>query len=239
MLHAMTVAMLTQEPIFPDPSGATGDGLVAIGGDLSVQRLRAAYREGVFPWPISGLRILTWFSPDPRLVLPLHPIRLSRTVRRAVARSHLRLTFDHAFADVLHTCARIPRHGTTDTWITPIMRHAYQSLHAAGDAHSVEAWDGNTLVAGLYGVAVGGVFSAESMFHLKADASKVVVAGLMCTLQDAGFELIDAQVPSPHLERYGAEEWPRARFLTTLRRERERMPWPAGSWRDRAVRLDR
>lgn len=232
MIDPMTIAMLNHEPVFPDPNGATEDGLVAIGGDLSVERLREAYRQGVFPWPIPGLPVMTWFSPDPRLVLPLQPPNLSRSVRRALREHGLRITFDHAFDDVVAQCARVPRDGQSGTWISPVMRQAFGALHRAGDAHSAEAWLDDELVAGLYGVAVGGVFCAESMFHLRSGASKVVLATLMATLSRNGFRLLDAQLPSTHLYRYGGEPWPRTLFLDQLAEQRDRICLPTGSWRD-------
>lgn len=202
---------------FPDPALALRepDGLLAAGGDLSPTRLLNAYRAGVFPWFSEGQPPL-WWSPDPRAVFRTDRVARSRRFRRAMRASTWVVRMDTAFDDVIRTCARIPRAGQPGTWITPGMIAAYQALHRLGHAHSVEVYDGGTLVGGLYGVAVGDAFFGESMFSRLPDGSKVALASLATVLGDWGWPLIDAQVENDHLIRLGAERWPRDRFLTEL-----------------------
>ena len=207
---------------FPDPGLALDrpKGLLAVGGDLGPQRLLHAYRRGIFPWFGEGQPIL-WWSPDPRAVLWPDALRTSRTLRRTLRRGTFGITVDTAFDHVVRGCAA-PRAGQDGTWITRGMAAAYGRLHRAGHAHSIECWDGECrddecrdgadLAGGLYGVAIGRVFFGESMFSRAADASKVALAHL-CTL---GFELIDCQIPNPHLARLGAVEMDRRRFLALL-----------------------
>src|SRR5215204_696915 len=178
---------------FPDPATAGEDGLVGIGADLDPATLVDAYRRGIFPWPHPGAP-LPWFSPDPRGVIPLDGVAVSRSLRARLRRSGWETTVDRAFAAVLAGCA--DRGGT---WITPPMRAAYRRLHDLGHAHSLEVWDGAKLVGGLYGVGVGGVFTGESMFHLVSDASKVSPADLVPRLAGPGACLLDAQIVLPHL----------------------------------------
>jgi leucyl/phenylalanyl-tRNA---protein transferase len=224
---------------FPDPAGAGEDGLVGIGADLEPATLVDAYRRGIFPWPHPGAP-LPWFSPDPRGVIPLDGVAVSRSLRARLRRSGWETTVDRAFAAVLAGCADRPRPrgsgglkpgppvdpGSVDsreggTWITPPMRVAYQRLHDLGHAHSLEVWDGDELVGGLYGVGVGGVFTGESMFHLASDASKVALVDLAARLAEAGGCLIDVQMVTPHLASLGARDLPRAEFLDLLARVRD------------------
>jgi leucyl/phenylalanyl-tRNA--protein transferase len=220
---------------FPDPASAGEDGLVGIGADLEPATLLDAYRQGIFPWPHPGAP-LPWFSPDPRGVIPLDGLVVSRSLRARLRRSGWETTVDRAFAAVLAGCADRPRGpggsggrkpglpeggGEDGTWITPPMRAAYQRLHDLGHAHSLEVWAGGELVGGLYGVAVGGVFTGESMFHLASDASKVALADLTARLAEAGGHLIDVQMVTPHLASLGAREVPRAAFLALLARVRD------------------
>ncbi len=208
--------------VFPDPSRAPADGPLALGGDLSVATLLSAYRQGIFPWPLDDA-LLSWWCPDPRAVLPLDGLHVSRSLARTLRRGELSTTTDRDFLGVLEGCA-----DREVTWITPWLVHAYRGLHAAGHAHSVEVWDaGGTLVGGLYGVALGAVFSAESMFHRVDDASKVALVGLVERLRRGGFTLLDVQLPTDHLARLGAVTMPRSVFLARLAEARERRAtWP-------------
>lgn len=203
---------------FPDVELALREpnGLLAVGGDLSPERLLSAYRQGIFPWFSEGQPIL-WWSPDPRSVLVPERIRVSRSLRRTLAHHPLRITMDHAFSRVVDACAQ-PRRDSRGTWITDDMFNAYCRLHQMGYAHSVEAWHKGELVGGLYGVALGKIFFGESMFHTMTDASKVAFVHLARQLQQWNFVLIDCQVQTSHLDSLGAEAMPRARFIQTLRR---------------------
>ncbi len=204
------------------------DGLLAVGGDLTVTRLLAAYRRGIFPWYSEGQPIL-WWSPDPRMVLFPERLHVSRSLRKTLRRNRFRLTVDHDFEAVIRGCAA-PRREEPGTWITEEMRRAYIRLHRAGHAHSVEVWEGERLVGGLYGVAIGRVFFGESMFSRVSDASKAGFAGFVRQLAAAGFELIDCQVYSAHLASLGAETIPRQRFTALLDRLCA-TPSPVTQWR--------
>lgn len=197
---------------FPDPRRGSPQGPLAVGGDLLPATLLDAYRHGIFPWPDEGGR-LSWWSPDPRAVFPVGGVHVSRTLRRTIASGRLRCTVDRAFRDVLAACADMRDEGT---WITPAMQRAYRTLHALGFSHSVEVWDGARLVGGVYGVALGGAFMGESMFHRVPDASKVALVYLDRRLDAAGYTLLDGQLPTPHLVRMGAHIVPRDRFLAQL-----------------------
>lgn len=202
---------------FPPVEHATPEGLLAVGGDLSVPRLLAAYRAGIFPWYSAGQPIL-WWSPDPRTVLYPEQLKVSRSLRRTLAGNEFHVTLDTAFDAVMDGCAS-PRPGQPhgSTWITTEMRAAYARLHAAGHAHSIEAWRGDTLAGGLYGVAIGAAFFGESMFTRETGASKVAFVRLVRQLQGWGFTLVDCQVYSNHLASLGATEIPRSEFLARLK----------------------
>ena len=201
---------------FPPLEEATVDGLLAIGGDLSSERLLAAYRKGIFPWYNPGQPIL-WWSPDPRTVLYPSRLRISRSLRKALRHSHFHITTDTAFDRVIIECAESKRDGTVaGTWITTDMRSAYLNLYRLGYAHSVETWQHNRLVGGLYGVAIGGIFFGESMFSVTRDSSKVALAGLVSQLLQLEFRLIDCQLPSTHLFSLGAQSIPRMEFVEEL-----------------------
>ncbi len=202
---------------FPDPALALRDpnGLLAFGGDLSPQRLLAAYEQGVFPWFSHGDPLL-WWSPDPRCVFRTDNVHVSRRLARTLRRSHWTLSIDRAFIEVMHACAA-PRGADPGTWITQEMIEAYARLHRMGHAHSLEVWNEGELVGGIYGVSIGRGFSAESMFSRVNDASKAALIALCRTLQHCGFPLLDAQVPNPHLQRMGAIVLPRAQFLRQWR----------------------
>lgn len=205
---------LTETSSFPDPRHVRGD-VVAIGDDLSVGTLRDAYRHGIFPWPHDEIP-LPWFSPRRRTVLILGEVHVGRTLRRTALRSALTFTIDRAFAAVIEACSTAPRPGQDGTWITPRIVQAYTALHRAGDAHSIEAWDGDELVGGLYGVDSGGVFTGESMFHRRAGASKLALLFLIEHLRARGATWLDCQVMTEHMEALGARQITRNRFLDML-----------------------
>jgi len=192
------------------------DGLVCIGGDLSPQRLVNAYSTGLFPWFSAGQPIL-WWSPSQRLVFESGGVHLSRRFRRTLRNLGWQVRFNTAFEAVISACATAPRPGQQGTWITGAMREAYVRLHALGHAHSVEVWDGERLVGGLYGVSVGVAFHAESMVSLESGGSKVALAALGRHLLARGWPRFDAQVENPHLRFMGGQVWSRARFLAAFR----------------------
>lgn len=227
----MPVRLIRGNERLPDPEQSDARGLLAVGGDLRPERLMDAYRRGIFPWYGEGLPIL-WHSPDPRYVLPVEQLRVNRSLAKAIRRGPYVITLDTAFGEVLRHCAATPRPGQDGTWITDDMVRAYETLHALGQAHSVEAWLADELVGGLYGVAVGALFCGESMFAHAPDASKIAFVTLVRQLAGWGFELIDCQVHTEHLERFGAEEWPRRRYLDALARLRDRPAGPSSTvWR--------
>jgi leucyl/phenylalanyl-tRNA---protein transferase len=199
----------------------TQDDIVAVGGELDPETLVRAYRHGIFPWPVEGLPLL-WFCPRERAILELEQVHVGRSLARARRRSTLRFTVDAAFPAVIAACAESPRPGQESTWITPPILAAYTRLHALGVAHSVEAWQGDALVAGVYGVDVDGAFAAESMFHRESDASKLALLHLVDVLRAGGLDWLDVQVMTPHLERFGARTIPRREFLARLARTRAR-----------------
>lgn len=206
---------------FPDPRTASPEGIVAIGGDLHPDSILAAYRQGIFPWPVEKLPLL-WFCPAERGVLDLDALHLPRSLRRARAQSAMRFTIDRAFGEVIRRCADTPRPGQQGTWITPAVIHAYVRLHELGIAHSAEAWMEATLVGGVYGVDVDGAFAAESMFHHRPNASKLALLHLIEHLRDRGLDWIDVQTLTPHMARLGAQLVPRDEFLDRLQRTRAR-----------------
>ncbi|MGR9116298.1 MAG: leucyl/phenylalanyl-tRNA--protein transferase [Gammaproteobacteria bacterium] len=204
--------------VFPplDKALKEPNGLLAIGGCLSPERLINAYRHGIFPWFNPGEPVL-WWSPDPRLVLYPDRVKISRSLRKTLRRSLFTVTYDKAFNRVIESCAA-PRPGSSGTWITEEMKQAYNTLHRMGLAHSAEAWIDGELVGGLYGIAIGQVFFGESMFHKITDASKVVFVTLAEHLKKWNFQLIDCQVQTQHLFSLGAEEISRYDFSKQLRR---------------------
>lgn len=224
---------LGQDPESPFPPVETAlrrpDGLLAFGGDLSVARLRNAYRHGVFPWFSEGQPIL-WWSPDPRTVFETATLRPNRRLARALRNSDWTLRADTAFADVVTACAHAPRPGQDGTWITPAMCDAYAGLHAAGLAHSVEVFEGDRLIGGIYGVAIGRMFYGESMFSARSGASKAALTGLARQLRGWDMPLIDAQLSNPHLQMLGAVSWPRQRFVASLAELVARPAVVEGSW---------
>lgn len=213
--------------IFPDQGNP--DGIIAVGGKLSPDYLLSAYWQGVFPWFSEDEPIL-WWSPDPRFVLFPEKLHVSRRLSRKIRGNEYRLTINRAFPEVIRSCAEVYRPGQPGTWISEGMMEGYIRLHALGHAHSFEAWQGEELVGGLYGVLVGGVFCGESMFARRSDASKVAFVSALKMLFSAGVKLIDSQVYTDHLASFGAEEIPRARYLELLHRYRSlQIELPGGS----------
>lgn len=212
----MPVYALPADLVFPDPRLAEEDGLLAVGGDLSPRRLLLAYANGIFPWYNSDAQPILWFSPDPRFVLRPAELHIPRSLAKRIRRGDYAVTFDQAFSDVVAACRATNRPGQAGTWITADMERAYNTLHRLGFAHSVEAWQGGQLVGGLYGVAVGRSFSGESMFARAPDASKVAFVWLVRQLQAWAWPLIDCQMETDHLARFGAASLPREAFLTEL-----------------------
>jgi len=233
MKHPVQVLGTAPDAPFPPPEAALREpnGLLAMGGDLSVPRLLNAYRQGIFPWYADGQPIL-WWSPDPRLLFRTGEVHLSRRFRRSLRTSDWTVRMDSAFAEVIRACAETPRQGQRGTWITDDMRTAYTELHQRGIAHSVEVFANDQLVDGLYGLAIGRMFFAESMFSLVSGGSKIALAALARTLAGWDWPLIDAQVENPHLERLGATAWPRDLFLHMLA-PLAALDEPAGSWNRR------
>lgn len=220
----ITLQWLDPDPHAPFPALENAlrepDGLLAVGGDLSLPRLLNAYSHGIFPWFSEGEPIL-WWSPDPRFVLPPDEIKISRSLAKNIRNSGLKITMDTAFEQVIDHCSVLPRDGQDGTWITADMQQAYINLHHAGHAHSVECWNENRLVGGLYGINSGPVFCGESMFSLQSNASKIALVHLCRFIQPRGFKLIDSQVYTPHLQSLGARMIPRETYIKTLQQPGE------------------
>jgi leucyl/phenylalanyl-tRNA---protein transferase len=225
----MPIYQLTRELRFPPPEGASPEGVVAIGGDASPERLSLAYSLGIFPWPHRDMPLL-WFSPDPRFVITFDHVHVGRSLRKRVRSAPFVIRTDTAFDAVMTACSRVPRPGQDGTWITPELRAGFGALHRQGLAHSIEAWHGDDLVGGLYGVSIGRAFCGESMFALADDASKVATVALLGNLKHWGFHFVDCQVYTDHLSRFGARELPRPLFLKALRRALSE-PTRPGPWR--------
>ncbi|MBI9077955.1 MAG: leucyl/phenylalanyl-tRNA--protein transferase [Desulfatibacillum sp.] len=228
----MPVYALSKAIGFPDPSMARSDGLLAVGGDLSRERLLNAYCMGIFPWYSEGEPIL-WWSPNPRLILIPSRFRVASSLKKTLRQNRFTVTFDTAFRDVVAACANIRVEEGPGTWILPEMAEAYHQLHLMGFAHSVEAWQDGELAGGLYGVSIGRGFFGESMFFKKSNASKVALAKLVEFLLAHDFDFIDCQMKTPHLMSLGAREVPRSVFLDMLHQTLEypslRGPWCANS----------
>ncbi len=228
--------LLDVDPLAPFPPAGQAleepNGLLAVGGDLSVPRLLNAYRHGIFPWYSAGQPIL-WWSPDPRVMFSTAAggVHLSRRFRRGLRHSDWVVRADHRFDEVIDACATLPRPGQDGTWITGEMRRAYRELHRLGHAHSIEVMQGERLVGGLYGVAVGRMFFGESMFSASAGGSKVALAALARRLGEWGWPWLDAQVANPHLLRMGAVTRPRDEFLRIVANAAAR-PGRPGPWRE-------
>lgn len=221
----MSIPFLSDDMPLPPPETAGEGSLVAIGGGLCAARLNEAYRTGIFPWYQEGQPVL-WHCPETRMVLPTEALVVNRSLQKSMRRQHFQLTMDTAFESVIRACAAAPREGQDGTWITDDMIEAYVELHQQGDAHSVEAWRDGELVGGLYGVGVGAMFCGESMFAKESDASKVAFVAFVRQLQRWGVRLVDCQVYTEHLERFGAFEITRADFLQALRVLKDRQVTP-------------
>jgi leucyl/phenylalanyl-tRNA--protein transferase len=204
---------------FPDPSSASEEGIVALGGDLHPQTLLLAYAHGIFPWPIQGIP-LAWFSPAQRAVVEFDALHIPKSLAKERRRARFSFTIDRAFERVIESCAKTPRPGQDGTWITAPMKKAYVEMHRLGHAHSVEAWEGEVLAGGIYGMDCGGAFAAESMFYSRPYASKLALLHLIEHLRGRGLSWLDIQVMTPHMKALGAVEIPRDAFLARLRRAR-------------------
>ncbi len=200
---------------FPNVEEADNDGLLAVGGDLSPERLMLAYRNGIFPW-FNEDSLILWWSPDPRMVLFPEKVKISSSMQKVLKSGKFRLSWNTQFEKVIDACAVIKRRDQGGTWITPEMKKAYIRLHQLGFAKSVEVWEGELLVGGLYGIDLGHVFCGESMFSRSSNASKFAFIHLAKTLEEQNYELIDCQVYTAHLESLGAQEIPRKRFVEIL-----------------------
>lgn len=225
----MPIFRLNEELVFPPVHLATSEGLLAVGGDLSVQRLLLAYQSGIFPW-YSESEPLLWWAPDPRLVLFPHELIVSRSLGKTLRRKKYSVSMDTDFSTVIASCANIPRKEQNGTWITDNMMDAYLQLHRRGYAHSVETWYHGKIVGGLYGVALGRCFFGESMFSTCSDASKVALVHLARFAIQNGFAFIDCQVHSDHLCRLGARNISRRQYMKLLARN-IRCPSMVGAWK--------
>ena len=211
----MTIYKLSKELVFPSPEEAEPEGLLAIGGDLSLERLLLAYCLGIFPWYSEKSPIL-WWSPDPRLILEPRKLHVSKSLSKVIKKGAFKITVDHSFEAVVQGCAQAQRPDGQGTWIVRDMINAYTRLYEAGFAHSAESWFKDKLVGGVYGVSLGRVFFGESMFYTMENASKVAFVYLARLLQKWRFEMIDCQVTTTNLLRFGAHEISRSRFLKRL-----------------------
>jgi leucyl/phenylalanyl-tRNA---protein transferase len=207
---------LSPDLFFPPVSNANHDGILAIGGDLSPERLQLAYRSGIFPWFNEGEPII-WWSPNPRMVLFLDDLVVSKSMRNILNRNIFKVTFNQNFRDVISNCQQVKRDGQSGTWITNNMIEAYCKLHELGIAKSVEVWQNDQLVGGLYGVDLGHIFCGESMFSLVSNASKVAFISLVNQLKEKNYQLLDCQVYNEHLESLGCVEIERDEFMAILK----------------------
>ncbi len=223
----MTVYRLDSRIVFPPVEEAEPNGLLAAGGDLDPERLLLGYRHGIFPWYES--EPILWFSPDPRMVLRTAELRVARSLQKTLRKGTYRVSLDTAFERVIEACARTTRPGQRSTWITPAMRRAYCELHRLGVAHSAEAGLVGAVAGGRYGVCLGGAFFGESMFAKAPDASKAAFVSLVRQLAAWGIDLVDSQVYTEHVARFGATEWPRRDYLRALRKALEK-PTRRGPW---------
>ena len=211
----MPLFKLTDELIFPNPELSLQDGLLAVGGDLSIERLLLAYNNGIFPWYDDQSPIL-WWSPNPRMVLFPKKLKISKSLWRVIRQKKFEIRVDENFSEVIHKCATVPRPDQAGSWITDEMMNAYINLYQKGFAHSFETYFENQLVGGLYGVSTGRVFFGESMFSIMNDASKVALFYLTEKLKSLNFLVIDAQQDTPHIRRMGGKPIPRKEFLELL-----------------------
>ncbi len=226
MMYYRSIAILERGDEFPDPRTGPKDEPVAIGLELAPELMVKGYREGLFAWSANPV---TWWSPDPRAIIPLDGMYISKRLARKIKTRPFQISLDRAFHRVVEQCAR-PRHRGDGVWITQEFRDAFAELYALGYAHSVECWQENKLVGGIFGVAVGGFFSAESMFHTATDASKLALYYLLEILRRANFQLFDIQMLTPHTESLGAIEISRDAYLTRLHHARQVIPMPLGKY---------
>lgn len=223
----MPIYLLNEQISFPPVDGAE-DGIVAIGGDLSPERLLLAYEKGIFPWFGTDEPII-WHSPEERFVLMLDDLHISKSMRRVINSKKFKITFDTNFSDIIHYCANVKRKEETGTWITKEMIDAYENLYQLGYSHSVEVWLNDKIVGGLYGVALGKCFFAESMFHLETNASKFAIIELVAFLKQHQFHFIDAQVHTEHVATLGAKNITRNDFIQLLNKGLQHESW-IGKW---------
>ncbi len=216
--NTQPLAFLTERLVFPPVTHANSEGLLAVGGDLSIERLLLAYQSGIFPW-FNEDSLILWWSPDPRMVLFPDKIKISKSMRKLIAKKQFTLTQNTAFEEVITQCAAIDRVGQEGTWITAEMKEAYLQLHQKGLAKSYEVWENNTLVGGLYGVDLGHVFCGESMFSTVSNASKFAFIHLAQELEKKNYKLIDCQVHTAHLESMGATRISRAEFMKIITKD--------------------
>ncbi|MCP4440602.1 MAG: leucyl/phenylalanyl-tRNA--protein transferase [Aureispira sp.] len=219
---------LSKDLVFPHPKYADEDGVLAVGGDLSIERLLLAYENGIFPWYNEGEPIV-WWAPDPRFVLFPSEISVSKSMRKIIRRKTFEVRYDTAFEQVIEACSSTPRLGQSGTWLIPEMIEAYIQLHQLGLAHSVETWQDGELVGGLYGVSLGKCFFGESMFSHRSNASKTALIHLAQTLDKQNYSLIDCQVHTPHVESMGARLIPRQEFTNYLEKNKKE-PTKQESW---------
>jgi len=222
------VFLLSDTIEFPPPQLASEEGLLAVGGDLSQKRLLLAYRMGIFPW-FSNNEPILWWSPDPRLVLYPHEFKISKTIKKIIKKDVFKVTMDLAFNEVINQCAHVRLKKNQGTWIVKDMIDAYCNLHESGFAHSVEVWQGGDLAGGLYGVSLGKCFFGESMFTRVSNASNIGLVKLVEHLKKLSFDMIDCQVATEHLTRFGARQIPRIRFLNQLEKSLK-APTIKGKW---------
>jgi len=211
-------AVLDERLHFPDPRLASADGLVAIGGDLSSERLRLAYHNGIFPWSVNPI---SWWSPNPRGIFELEQFHIPHSLAKFMSKQPFKITVDRAFCEVMQACAK-PTAKRKGIWITAEFIEAYTRLHEEGNAHSIECWRDGELVGGIYGVNLGGLFAGESMFHRATNASKIALSHLVGILRARGFALFDIQMVTPITRQLGAIEIPRAEYLNRLKIAREK-----------------
>jgi leucyl/phenylalanyl-tRNA---protein transferase len=226
----MSLTMLNKKIMFPSPEKADENGILAIGGDLSIDRLLLAYKSGIFPW-YSDLQPIIWWSPDPRFVLFPNELHISDTAHKLLKKKTFDITFDRCFEEVITLCRDTPRPGQEGTWITPEMQEAYLDLHHAGYAHSCEAWLDGSLSGGLYGVSIGKAFFGESMFSARPNASRIAFITLVQTLTALEFDIIDSQVYTDYVSGFGAHMIPRNQYLDIIRLSTAKETI-LGSWKD-------
>jgi len=207
---------MKRKVLFPSVENATEDGLVAIGGDFEIDTIQEAYRNGIFPWPISVELPLAWFSPDPRGILDFKELHVSHSFEKFLRKNPFKVTFNTAFSQVIKACARMPRKGQRDTWITPDIIKGYERLFNYGEAYSAETWLGDQLVGGVYGVVMGEFVSGESMFKTEDNASKVALYSLIKHLEAKGIKCLDTQMVTPVVEQFGGKYIPRKEFISRI-----------------------